>query len=54
MESARDVLRRLGVAGRVHAQQAGGQVLACVSRPLTGVTLDLAAPTASDGLRREG
>ncbi|MFI6553744.1 2Fe-2S iron-sulfur cluster-binding protein [Streptomyces griseus] len=32
-------------------QKAEGQVLACVSRPLSGVTLDLAAPTASDGRR---
>ncbi|MFE6983810.1 2Fe-2S iron-sulfur cluster-binding protein [Streptomyces griseus] len=32
-------------------QKAEGQVLACVSRPLSGVTLDLTAPTASDGRR---
>ncbi|MFE1479489.1 2Fe-2S iron-sulfur cluster-binding protein [Streptomyces fimicarius] len=32
-------------------QKAEGQVLTCVSRPLSGVTLDLAAPTASDGRR---
>ncbi|MEU3052818.1 2Fe-2S iron-sulfur cluster-binding protein [Streptomyces griseus] len=32
-------------------QKAEGRVLACVSRPLTGVTLDLADPTASDRRR---